>query len=281
MKTTKALVFAVLAAAYSASFSAVAADKAVVKPAVEATAVSPELLAVTQNLKRLYPKTTFSHIREAGLPGIFEVVMGRNIAYTDGTGRNFIFGHLYDMPTQRDLTQARLDELGIPSVAANDVREPSPVAQQPSAQTENRIEFAALPKNDAFQIVKGNGKRRMAVFSDPDCPFCKRLEENLVGLDDVTIDLYLFPIAQLHPDAARKSQAVWCAKNKAKTWNDMMIAGQDPGNATCANPIERNVALAKRLNINGTPTLVLPSGRVIPGAIPLASLQPLLDAEQR
>ena len=279
MKTFKTNIKNMLFATLSAIAMAVTAQAAT-------ESVSPEVMAVMQNLKRVYPKTTFGQIRETGLPGIYEVVIGRNIAYVEGSGRYFIFGHMMDMPTQRDLTQARKTELGIPSVAANDIRESGGAAGSPSierqqAAEEKRIDFAGLPRSDSFQIVKGSGKRRFAVFTDPDCPFCKRLEENLVGLTDATIDIYMFPIAQLHPDSVRKAKDVWCAKDKNKAWNDLMLNNKEAGKADCVNPIDRNVALAQRLGINGTPTLILPSGRVIPGAIPLASLTGMLDSEQR
>jgi thiol:disulfide interchange protein DsbC len=278
MKTLRTLKTALVSALAVISFSTTSV--------VAQEVASPDTLAVMQNLKRLYPKTQFSNIRETNLPGIYEVVMGRNIAYVEGSGRHFIFGHLFDMPTQTDLTQQRKDQLGLPSVAANDVRDPAPgqgaPARGPQAEEERRIDFATLPRQDALQIVKGNGKRRLAVFSDPDCQYCKRLEENLVGLENATIDVYLFPIAQLHGDAPRKSKAVWCSKDKVRAWADLMTAGKDPGNqADCPNPVDRNVALANKLGVRGTPTIVLPSGRVIPGAIPLASLNQMLDGEQR
>jgi len=103
-------------------------------------------------LKSRYPNTTFTDVKESGLPGVYEVYMGRNIAYTDEGGRLFLFGHLYDMTAQRDLTAERMDAL-------------------------NRADFSALPLQDAIKTVRGNGQKVVAVFSDPDCPYCKKLEQ--------------------------------------------------------------------------------------------------------
>jgi len=213
----------------------------------------PSVAAIAATLKHLYPKTTFTKISQTPMSGVYEVVMGKNVAYVEETGRYFLFGHLYDMKLQRDLTEDK-------------------------AAAASALDFDSLPKQDAVVTVKGKGTRKIAVFSDPDCPYCKKLEtETMLKLDDVTIYTFLFPIDSLHPDSRRKAVGVWCAKDQAKAWENLMLRGVVPV-GDCENPIERNVSLAARLGINGTPTIVLDNGRTIPGAMPVAQLQSLLTS---
>ena len=133
-----------------------------------------------QRLKQQYPSTSFKNVRSTPISGIFEVQMGENLAYIDASTRYFMFGRLYDMPQQQDLTEGRLAEI-------------------------SRIDVSQFPLADAIKTVKGNGTRVLYVFSDPDCPFCKRLESSLRNLTDVTIYTFLYPLEQLHPDAKRKA----------------------------------------------------------------------------
>lgn len=202
---------------------------------------TPELTGLIGRLQALYPSTRFGEIRPTPWPGVFEVAMGANLAYVDASGQYFLFGHLYDMKAQRDLTAERKDTLA-------------------------RIDFNALPLADAIKDVRGRGSRALAIFSDPDCPHCRRLEAELKGLSDVTIHTFLMPIASLHPQARAKAIAVWCAKDRLGAWQALMTRDQVPSSADCAHPVDRNVALAERLGVTGTPTLVAADGRVLPGA---------------
>ena len=202
---------------------------------------TPELTSLSGRLQALYPSTRFGEIRPTPWPGVFEVAMGANLAYVDASGQYFLFGHLYDMKAQRDLTAERKDTLA-------------------------RIDFNALPLADAIKDVRGRGSRALAIFSDPDCPHCRRLEAELKGLSDVTIHTFLMPIASLHPQARAKAIAVWCAKDRLGAWQALMTRDQVPSSVDCAHPVDRNVALAERLGVTGTPTLVAADGRVLPGA---------------
>ena len=202
---------------------------------------TPELTSLIGRLQALYPSTRFGEIRPTPWPGVFEVAMGANLAYVDASGQYFLFGHLYDMKAQRDLTAERKDTLA-------------------------RIDFNALPLADAIKDVRGRGSRALAIFSDPDCPHCRRLEAELKSLSDVTIHTFLMPIASLHPQARAKAIAVWCAKDRRGAWQALMTRDQVPSSADCAHPVDRNVALAERLGVTGTPTLVAADGRVLPGA---------------
>jgi thiol:disulfide interchange protein DsbC len=235
-------------AASICSLGAVAADTGAVK--VEAPA-DPAITAVIQNFKRLYPATPIKEVTATPLAGIYQVVMGKNVAFVDETGRYFIFGHMFDMKEQRDLTAE-------------------------TAATTAKVDFATLPINDAIVTVKGSGKRRVAVFMDPDCPYCKQLESSLSKITDVTIYTFLFPLDALHPDAKRKSVGVWCAKDRAKAWDDLMLRNI-VSDAKCADtPVGRNMQLALSLGVNGTPTLLFPNGQVLPGSPRPEQLETLL-----
>lgn len=218
------------------------------------TAPAPDVLAT---LKAKYPSTQFRSVLSTPLKGVYEVTMGQNVAYTDSDGRYFFFGRLFDMQTQTDLTESK-----VAAAAAVDV--------------------TSLPVSDALKVVKGNGKRSLYVFSDPDCPFCKQLEQNLREVTDVTIHYYFYPLTGIHPDARAKSIAVWCAPNPAQAWDALMLQNVQPpklpGGKECGNPVDRNVALASRLGITGTPTLVAGDGRKISGALPAARLEAWLNA---
>jgi thiol:disulfide interchange protein DsbC len=126
----------------------------------------------------------------------------------------------------------------------------------------------------AFTRVKGTGARKLIIFSDADCPFCHRLENELKNVDNVTIVTFLFPIDQLHPDAARKSKQIWCAPDKVKAWDDFFANGKVPDNkGDCGDPVAQTQALGAALKINATPTLVFADGTMIPGALPAAQLE--------
>ena len=199
--------------------------------------------SLEKRLKDLYPATRIERVQASEIPTVYEVTMGKNSAYTDATGRYFVFGHLYDMKTQRDLTAERMEK-------------------------QQRIDFSQLPLGDAIKTVRGKGERVLAVFSDPDCPYCKRLEAELDKLDNVTLYIFPYPLEGLHPEAVDKAVAVWCAPDRARAWADLMKTGKVPAKRDCENPIQRNIQLAQRLGINGTPTMVSADGRMLPGAAP-------------
>jgi thiol:disulfide interchange protein DsbC len=199
--------------------------------------------ALAARLKEMYPATHIERVQRSEIPALFEVVMGKNAAYTDTTGRYFVFGHLFDMKEQRDLTADRVEKAA-------------------------RIAFGELPLADAIKTVRGKGERVLAVFSDPDCPYCRRLEAELVKLDNVTLYTFPYPLEGLHAEAKDKSIAVWCAANRSQAWADLMKSGKAPASRTCDHPIERNIQLGQRLGIQGTPTLLSADGRTLPGAAP-------------
>lgn len=219
--------------------------------AASAQAATPDVAA---ELKRLYPATQFSHIAPSPVAGLTEVVMGANVAYVDGTGRYFLFGHLYDMQQQADLTAKLLEQA-------------------------SRIDFAALPIADAIVTRHGSGRRRLAVFTDPDCPYCRALGKQLARLDDVTVYTFLAPIAALHPDAPAKAAAIWCAPDRAAALDQALSEGRTPStDPKCTAPTERNLQLAARLGVRATPTLFAADGRRLNGAADGAALERFLNA---
>lgn len=206
--------------------------------------------AVLKTFKEKYSATQVNEVHLSPIAGIYEVVMGKNIAYTDDAVRFVIFGHVFDMLTQQDMTADRLAQL-------------------------NKIDWTQLPLANAIKTIKGNGKRQLAVFSDPDCPYCKSLEENLEKLDNVTIYTFLFPLVSLHPQSQAKAVAIWCSENPSAAWLGLMVKAEEPkaAKADCKNPIHDNVALGQRLGITGTPTLIAPDGSMKPGALPVEQIE--------
>ncbi|MCX7173718.1 MAG: DsbC family protein [Proteobacteria bacterium] len=213
-----------------------------------ADAPDPKASALAALLQAKYPAAQFKEARPSPIVGIYEVVTSRGqIGYVDASGRFAIFGSMYDMENNVDLGAKRKVELA------------------------PKVDWASLPLEKAFKIVKGDGSRRLAVFTDPDCPYCKKLEESLASVDNVTIHMFLMPIAQLHPDAKAKAESVWCSPDRALAWQRLITQGEVAA-AKCETPIEDIAALAKKLEIFGTPGLILPSGRIHAGWLPAEQL---------
>ena len=208
--------------------------------------------AFTQRMRTLYPQTRIDELRATETPGLFEVVMGPNIAYIDASARYWTFGHRYDMVERRDITAARLAGL-------------------------DKVDMATLPMDAALKTVRGSGKRVLHVFADPNCGYCKQLERSLAQLSDITVYTYLLPI--LSQDSIDKASAIWCAPQREAAWRAWMLDGVTPGAArACATPNATVAAVARRLHIEATPTLIAADGRKAPGAMPTAELLSWLDA---
>jgi thiol:disulfide interchange protein DsbC len=221
-------------------------------PVVHASTVSTQYAALATKLQKQFPEYPIDSIRPSGVEGILEVLFGGNrIIYSDATGEHFFNGHLFDVEAHRDLTDERLEEV-------------------------TRIDLRQLPLADAFNVVHGSGKREIYLFEDPDCPYCRKLEEQLPQVDNVTFHVFLFPLTQLHPHAYEHALGIWCSKDRSKAWTDKMLKGIDPPPAKCANPLDRNVALGEKLHIDGTPTLILANGRPHSGTVTAEELEHLL-----
>jgi thiol:disulfide interchange protein DsbC len=205
--------------------------------------------AVKTLLESKFPGAVISNVVKSPYFGLYEVQFDDRIVYTDANVTYVLVGAVFDAETKQNLTDARMRQL-------------------------NHFAWDALPLNLAFKRVKGNGSRRLAMFSDADCPYCKRIESEIKQLDDVTVYTFLFPIDQLHPDAAHKSTLIWCAPDQAKAWDDYFDTGTLPDNkGDCATPLQDTARLGVRLHVTATPTLVFADGTVVPGALPLAQLE--------
>ena len=230
-----------LIAATLLTFSSLAiADEASLKKAIEAA----------------YPKFKVESITKTPYGGLYEVFMGGQIVYTDEKLSFLIAeGQLVDPKTKKNITGERMEEL-------------------------TKIDFNTLPLDQAIKVVKGNGSRKLVVFSDVDCPYCKQLErKELANITDVTIYTFLYPIETLHPDAAAKSKSIWCAKNRVKAWNDWIFNNQLPSSTgKCDVPLERVGELAKKLGVTSTPTLIFADGRRMLGAQPYAEIEKGMQA---
>lgn len=199
---------------------------------------------VAANLKKLYPATRFGEVRDTPVPGIKEVVVGKNVVYVSNDGQYFLFGNLFDMRNQHDLTSDRQDEVN----------------------PGRKMAFNKLPLNQAIKVVKGKGERKVAIFTDPDCPYCHTLEKELAGIDNLTAYIFLYPIDEIHPASKEKAVSIWCAQKPADAWSKWMISKEMPAKKDCSNPIDSNVTFARDNGIEGTPTLIAGDGRVMPGA---------------
>ena len=207
---------------------------------------------IRKNLAERLP--AFSKIDEVSktpMPGLFEVrINNSDVFYTDAEGNFLIQGVLLDTKAKRNLTQERTDKL-------------------------SAIDFGALPLKDAFTIVRGNGKRKMAVFEDPNCGYCKRFERDLQKVNDVTVYMFLYPV--LGPDSVEKTKSIWCAKDRGKAWLDLMVRDVQVPKATCdTSAIDRNKEFGARHRITGTPTSFFADGSRSPGAIGAAEVERFL-----
>ncbi|NMG43620.1 thioredoxin fold domain-containing protein [Aromatoleum toluvorans] len=180
--------------------------------------------------------------------GLYEVVMkSGELIYTDDKVTFFLDGRVIDTKTRKDVTAVRMAQL-------------------------SSIDFASLPLDHAIKQVRGNGSRVLVTFEDPNCTYCKRLGKELVQMKDVTLYTFLYPI--LSPDSTEKSRNIWCAKDRAKAWNEWILEAKTPAAAKCDSAVvDRNVALGQKLRINGTPTLFLADGRRLGGYVPAAELE--------
>jgi len=210
--------------------------------------------AIRQALAQRLPQLkAVDEIKPAGVSGLYEVrVNGSEIYYTDAKGDFLIDGQIIETKTRRNITEDRIAKL-------------------------TAIPFDSLPIKDAFTLVRGNGQRKMAVFEDPNCGYCKRFERDLQKVDNVTVYLFLYPV--LGPDSVKKSQDIWCAKDRAVAWQDWMLREQAAGaaNAACdTGAVARNVELGRKYKITGTPTLLFVNGARVPGAVDNARVEQAL-----
>ena len=230
---------------------------AVMLAALALSAAAQDLGAIRKNLTERLPLLgKIDEVSKTPMPGLYEVRVGNDLFYTDDKGDFLIQnGSLIDVKSQKNLTEQRQEKLLM-------------------------IPFDQLPLKNAFTIVRGNGKRKLAIFEDPNCPYCKEFERDLQKVSDVTIYMFLYPI--LGPDSTDKSNNLWCSKDRAAAWLDWMLRGQAMSHrAICdTTAVVRNVEFGRKQKITGTPTLIMADGSRVSGAMPAAEVEKLLASSK-
>lgn len=221
-------------------------------PLLLMTLLSSPLIADEADVKKIMEtklKTKVDSVTKSGYFGLYEVFTDGNIIYTDEKATAIIFsGQLIDTRSMKNVTEERMKKL-------------------------TAIRFNDLPLDQAIKQVRGDGKRVLATFEDPNCGYCKRLAKDLQKLDNVTIYTFLLPI--LSEDSVVKSKQIWCSSNRSKAWNDWMLDGRSPsGKSDCdTTAVTKNQEFGRKLNITGTPTIFFGDGERVPGAVPLAAIE--------
>ena len=202
---------------------------------------------VKSELQKRIGEAPIDSVRKIPYGGLYEVTVGSDILYTDAKAEFLVTGQIIDLKTKENITEARMRQV-------------------------NMIKWESLPLDRAIKIVRGNGSRKIAIFEDPNCGYCKRFHRDLQGATDLTMYVFLYPI--LSPDSLEKSKAIWCSADPGKVWLDHMVKeAAITGDAKCPTPIDQNLALGQSKRITGTPTIVFENGERVPGAIPLADLE--------
>ena len=194
--------------------------------------------AIKTQLEKQNPSLKIKSVASSPMPGLYEVFANGNILYVDKTAKHVLAGAtLVEDATKRNLTVERLKEL-------------------------TAIKFDSLPFKDAIEIKKGSGAYRFAVFSDPDCPYCKTLEQGLkkLGISDYTAYIFLFPLEELHAEARWKAESIWCTQDRSAAWQAWMTEGKLPEKTTCENPVDATIKLGRELDVMATPTIYLGNG---------------------
>ena len=209
---------------------------------------------IRRNLSARLPSARIDQVTKTPYAGLYEVYFDNQIAYTDKDGSFMIVGYLVDVASGQNLTHARLRKL-------------------------TAIPFSTLPLGLAIRTVRGNGKRQLVVFSDPLCPYCRKLEQELASLTDVTIHTFLYPIEHLNRGATALARQIWCAAKPAKAWEDLMLKNIAPPQApaACQDPLARIAEIGARHSFTATPTLVFADGAVVQRQLPVAQVERLMN----
>ena len=227
----------------------------VIALALAAPAVADEAAVRRMMQSKLGAEGRIESVLRVPASGFFEAVVrgaqGPRILYVDEAALFIVAGEIIDAKTGQNLTEERMRRL-------------------------NAVEWTSLPFEWAVTTTRGTGRRKIAVFSDPNCPYCKRFEKDLARLDDITVHIFLYPV--IKPESVTQTKSVWCSKDRAKAWNDLMLRDIQPAAAGCDTPVEKLVELGRRLGANSTPTWFLENGERYSGAMPLEHVRALLDA---
>lgn len=226
-----------------------------------ATAIAAGAAQADENAVRRLVETRLGdakllEVRKLPHGGLYEVALrnaqGVRVIYTDADAKVFLVGNLIDAASGMNLTEARLRKL-------------------------TAIDWRTLPFASAITMKRGDGRREIAIFSDPNCPFCERFERDLAKLDDITVHIFMYPV--IRPDSVRLTKSVWCSKDRVKAWNELMLKRAEPAaKPDCDTPVEQLVELGRQLGAVSTPTWFLRNGEMYTGALPMEQVVPLLDA---
>lgn len=217
-----------------------------------ASALADEV-AIRKNLASRYPDVKIDEVNKTPVAGLYELRMGTEVIYSDAEGDFLVQGNIIDTKSRKNLTEERVNKL-------------------------SAIAFDSLPLADAIVWKNGKGTRKIAVFADPNCGYCKRFERDLTNVKDVTVYTFLIPI--LGGDSPQKAQAIWCSKDRTTAWRSWMLEGTQPPKllGKCDSPVDRNLAIAQKHRINGTPAIIFEDGTRVPGALPAAEVEKQLVA---
>lgn len=221
-----------------------------------ATAQANESL-IRKTLLQQFPGARIASVAKTPYSGLYEVHLDGQLVYVDAQAKYVFAGDIIDLKTRSSLTQARLSQL-------------------------NAVKWDVFPLQNALKTVKGKGERKLVLFSDVDCPYCRKFEAELAKVDNLTVYTFLYPIEGLHPKAVQTSKQIWCAPDRNKAWDDYISRGTVPNNdGKCANPVDATIELGNKLKVGGTPTLFFANGVRVPGMVPAAQLERLLSANAR
>ena len=219
-----------------------------------ACSANADQTTIKKNLATQFPGAEITSVTKTPYAGLYEVLIDGQIIYTDDTAAYVFLGSIVDTKAKKNLTNERMAKL-------------------------NEVKFDNLPFDNAIKFVKGDGSRKLAVFSDPECPYCKKFEQELTKVDNITVYLFPFPIASLHSQSVAEAKAIWCAPDRNAAWQDALLKGVMPKNdGKCKNPIDANIVLASKLHISGTPTLIFANGQRVPGMVPAEKLEQMLNS---
>lgn len=210
---------------------------------------------VKKELEKKYPEVKAERITKAGYGELYEIFTNGEILYTDEKVSYLLLGTLVDTSNRENITETRLQKL-------------------------TAINFNDLPFQQAIKLVRGNGARKMAIFEDPNCGYCKKFEQDVNSLDNITAYIFIYPI--LSPDSMEKGKSIWCSPDRLKAWQDQMLRSKAPtGKGSCETPLDQVVALGQRLRINGTPSTFFEDGERISGALPKDRIEAKLVAASK
>lgn len=195
-------------------------------------------------------------LKKTPYSGLYEVVVGDEIFYTDDKANYFFIGRVIDTRTRTSMTDERIQEI----------------------KAARRVPLDSLPLQSAIKIVKGDGTRRVAIFTDPNCPYCKQLEKELLNVTDVTIYTLLYPVLKGSMELSKK---IWCSDNKIKAWDDFMLKGVAPTSKDCETPLDVLVKSGQENKVSGTPTLIFADGTIVGGMIPAAAIEEKLESANK